>query len=167
MIQPIQRGAVALVLFGVIPLPVTGQSPVALPTYQLPVIALAQPLSGGAVQQDKPVVVFRFAAGEQGDPIDARSFAMSVDGRDRTSLFQMTVAEAWGPLISAAETINLGRHELVARICSARGACSMTTATIAVSAAGLSSDAPASKNQQKKTRILDALLGALRTLLKS
>jgi hypothetical protein len=168
MIQPIRRGVIALILFGVIPLPATGQNPtIVLPTYQLPVIALAQPLSGGVVQQDKPVVVFRFAAGEQGDPIDARSFAMSVDGQDRTSLFQMTVAEAWGPLIPAAETINLGRHEIAARICSARGACNTTTASVTIAATGPTSGTPASKTQKKKTQILDALLGALRTLLKS
>lgn len=171
MIKPIWRGAIAPILSGVIPLAVMGQNPAqppaALSPYQAPAIALAQPRSGGTVPQDRPVVVFRFAAGEPTDPIDARSFAVSVDGEDHTRLFQMTAAEAWGPLTPPAELIDVGRHEIVARICSARGACSTTSALITVEAAGPDAGDRANKTRRKKVQILDALLGALRTLLKS
>jgi hypothetical protein len=43
-----------------------------LAAYRAPTIALVQPPAGGSVPQDKPVVVFRFAAGEPDDPIDSR-----------------------------------------------------------------------------------------------
>jgi hypothetical protein len=138
-----------------------------LSPYQAPVIALAQPLNGGSVPQDRPVVVFRFSAGEATDPIDSRSFAVSVDGKDHTPLFQMTATEAWGPLNAADQHIGIGRHEVVARICSARGACSTTTALITVGAAGPGNGSGEGNKQGKKMQMLDALLGALRTLLKS
>jgi hypothetical protein len=168
-IPHVLRAAAAIILACVVAAPLMGQDvaqPSAnLPTYRAPLIALAQPLSGGVVAQDKPVIVFRFAAGEPEDPVDARSFAVSVDGEDRTQLFQMTMTEAWGPLASSAESIALGSHELVARICSARGACGTATAVVTVAPPGPGASAPAVKIH-RKTKILDALFGALRTLLK-
>lgn len=171
MIKSNWRRLVAPILFGVFPFPVSGQLAV-LPSapvspYRAPIIALAQPPDGGTVPQDKPVVVFRFTSGEPEDPIDVRSLAVSVDGKDHTSLFQMTAAEAWGPLSSGTQVIDIGGHEVVARICSARGACSTTTALITVGPAGPVAGDAANKAHSKKVQILDALLGALRTLLKS
>jgi hypothetical protein len=157
-------GAIIPVLSGVLPFPVSGQGPPAVSPYRLPVIALAQPATGSALPQDKPVVLFRFAAGEATDPIDLGSFAVSVDGENRTSLFQMSGAEAWGPLSSGADRITLGEHEVVARICSARGACSTTIALVTVGPAGPDG---AHKPQKKKLQFIEALLSALRTLLKS
>jgi hypothetical protein len=158
VIKSMWCGAIIPVLSGVLPFPVSGQGPPVVPPYRLPVIALAQPVTGSALPQDKPVVLFRFAAGEATDPIDLGSFAVSVDGENRTALFQMSGAEAWGPLTSEADRIELGEHELVARICSSRGACSTTTAPGPVGSR---------KPQKKKLQFLDALLGALRTLIKS
>ncbi|HEX6250020.1 MAG TPA: hypothetical protein VFZ56_01145 [Gemmatimonadaceae bacterium] len=141
--------------------------PVPLPVYRAPVIALAQPAPGAAVPQDRPVVVFRFAAGEPGDPVDARSFAVTVDGEDRTELFQLSLAEAWGPLASPDDAIEPGSHEVVARICSARGACTATTALVTVGVSGVNTAASSGgKSTRKKRQFLDALLGALRTLLR-
>ena len=141
--------------------------PAPLPAYRAPVIALSQPAPGAAVPRDRPVVVFRFAAGEPGDPVDARSFAVTVDGEDRTELFQLSLAEAWRPLASPDDAIELGSHEVVARICSARGACTATTALVTVGASAVNEAGTASgKSTRKKRQLLDALLGALRTLLR-
>jgi hypothetical protein len=126
-----------------------------------------QPASGGSVPQDRPVVVWRFAAGDSADPIDARSFAVSVDGIDRSTLFQAARDAAWGPLApepnEQQRTIALGAHQLAARVCSVRGACSEVTATVTVVA---SATAPADKEaSDRKRTLIDLLLAALRRLL--
>ncbi|HEX6252525.1 MAG TPA: hypothetical protein VFZ56_13975 [Gemmatimonadaceae bacterium] len=140
--------------------------PAPLPAYRAPVIALAQPAPGGAVPQDRPVVVFRFAAGEPGDPVDARSFAVTVDGEDRTELFQLSLAVAWGPLASPDDAIEPGSHEVVARICSARGACIATTTLVTVGVSAVNTtESAGGKSTRKKKQLLDALFGALRTLI--
>src|SRR5690349_18729997 len=58
------------------PVPASASSP-ALMSYRPPAIALVQPLlppaGTGSVPRDRPAVVFRFAAGEPDDPLDARS----------------------------------------------------------------------------------------------
>jgi hypothetical protein len=165
------RGATAAIVFGIAQLAVAGASPAqtgaTLPPYRAPVIALAQPPNGGSVPQDKPVAVFRFTAGESTDPIDIGTFAVSVDGEEHTSLFQKTATEAWGPISDGAKQIELGNHQIVARICSSRGACSTTTAMITVGAAGPASSAHEAKGAKTKAKILDAVFSALRTLLRS
>lgn len=171
MNNSVLRGFAALALSAAISLPLPaqyfGQSPGVLPAYQAPLIALSQPLNGGSVPQDKPVVVFRFSAAEQADPIDARSFAVAVDGEDHTSLFKMTATEAWGPLAPATKLISVGQHQLVARICSTRGACNTASALVNVaSGAPASSDAD-SKSPSKKRQVFDALIGAIRTLIRN
>ncbi|HEY2854902.1 MAG TPA: hypothetical protein VGJ18_18740 [Gemmatimonadaceae bacterium] len=42
--------------------------------------------------------MFRFATGDSSDPIDTHSFAVAVDGKDRTALFQEAGDVAFGPL---------------------------------------------------------------------
>ena len=108
--------------------------PEASPSYRSPTIAIVQPHAGGAIPQDKPVVMFRFASGEPGDPIDAASFAVALDGVDRTVGFQVSATEGWGALVSGTReaTLALGSHVLEARICSARGACATTSTAIVV-----------------------------------
>jgi hypothetical protein len=140
--------------------------PPQVPAYRAPLLAMVQPAEGGVVPQDRPVVVFRFTAGEAGDPIDARSFAVTVAGEDRTVLFQLSATEAWGPLVAPGLTIERGTHELEARICSARGACSLTRATVTVGPSGPGSTAAGAKQSQRRTQLVDALLSALRTLLR-
>jgi hypothetical protein len=69
------------------------------------------------------------------DPVDARTFAVTVDGVDRTALFQVTADEAWGALAkpgSADSLIALGSHAVLARVCSARGACAEAATTVLV-----------------------------------
>jgi hypothetical protein len=145
--------------------PPVAQEPVA--PYRPPVIALVQPPAMGSVQSDKPILVFRFAAGEPGDPIDVGSFAITVDGADRTPLFQVTATEAWGPLRqvdprAAPNPDAAASHDVAARICSARGACASVTATVSVSA---SPAVAAPETASRREGWLDLLLRAARRLL--
>jgi len=169
-----------------VPQPQPSSSAPGIGPYRPPVIALAQPAEGATLPQDKPVVVFRFAQGEPNDPIDLASFAVVVDGHDRTRLFQVTAAEAWGPLTSAPvapndSTIASGIHQLSARVCSARGACGFTAATLTVvpsvagsqgtqpnshpAAAGAAADSLAKSAPSRRQRVIDAVLSALSKLL--
>lgn len=115
------------------------QQPVPAPplaSYRPLELALVQPATGGIVPQDRPVVVFRFAPGDSTDPIDARSFAITVDGVDRTSSFQATREMAVGLLVrdSAANSpaFTPGIHQLHARVCSLRGVCTELDASVTV-----------------------------------
>ena len=168
------RGATPLVLAAalaraaVAPLgaqqPPLAQAPVA--AYRPPVIALVQPPPGGSVPSDKPVVVFRFAPSDSSDPIDARSFAVTVDGEDRTALFQVTATEAWGSLLPApiegSGAAPTGLHQVAARICSIRGACAEVSERVTLVA---SEAAAAEAPIDRKRGLLDLLLLALRKLI--
>lgn len=144
------------------PPPAPQAPPVAGAPYRAPMIALVQPANGGTLPQDKPVVVFRFSQGEAADPIDAGSLAVTVDGRDRTSLFRVTAAEAWGPIADDAPPLAAGPHQVTARICSTRGACAAVGATlIAVADPGGLSPPP----QKRRDWLIDLVLQAARKLL--
>lgn len=154
------------------PAPASGQpsQPAAvmqLPTYRLPVLALVQPTAGGNVPQDRPVVVFRFAPGEPNDPIDAGSFAVTVDGKNRSGLFQVSSGDAWGALAPPQEgaepAISLGPHHVAARICSIRGACSETAATVIL--VGSSAAVHETTAPDRKRAIIDVILSTFRKLL--
>lgn len=94
-----------------------------------PQLALVAPSSGESLPQDKPSIVLRYARGALDDPLDLTSLVVLVDGEDRSSQFHADSTEAWGsidPLTtgrSAGQPLALGVHQLVARICSARGIC--------------------------------------------
>lgn len=150
------------------PTPQPGQVP-ALPTYHAPTIIVAAPSDGTPLPEDKPVAVLRFMSVEATDPIDALSFSVAVDGKDRTSLFQATPGEAWGPLAAPSETLAAGQHDLIARICTSHGECgtAKATITVAASASGLQvTAAKAAEAKQKKTKILDAVVQAVRVLFR-
>ena len=136
--------------------------------YRLPAIALVQPQDEGAVYQDRPVIVLRFAAGEPTDPIDATSLTVNVDGIDRSKLFQASGSDAWGPLApnaAADPPFPLGAHRITARICSQRGACTMTQATVfAIANAASATGAPTTARSIHQ-RILDAALNAARKII--
>jgi hypothetical protein len=138
----------------------------ALPPYHPPVLALAQPAAGTGLPQDRPVVVLRFAQGEPNDPIDVGSFAVAVDGQDRTRQFQVTASEAWGTLAAPDDdsAIDAGAHQLAARICSARGACTELSATVSVvpPTVGGVVDEP---RDTRRRKLLTTLLDALRKIL--
>jgi hypothetical protein len=122
--------------------------------YRLPSIVMVQPLDGGSVPRDRPIVVFRLAAGEPTDPIDTRTFALSVDGADRTAAFE--------PDTRPADVGGGTTHTIAARICSQRGACTAMTATVGtVVSPAVGTGAPATR----KARLIDLLLTAARKLL--
>lgn len=142
------------------------QQPAPANAYRLPSIVMVQPLDGGSVPRDKPIVVFRLTAGEPTDPIDTRSFAVTVDGADRTAAFEVTATEAWGPVaepdVRPADTGGGATHTIAARICSHRGACAAMTATVGTAA----SPAVAGGSEPTRTaRLLDLLLIAVKKLL--
>jgi hypothetical protein len=143
---------------------------VVLPAYRPPVITLAQPTEGAALPEDKPIVVFRFASVEPMDPLDALSFSVLVDGSDVTSLFQLSQGEAWGRLADVGRLLGTGEHQVSARICSSHGTCGATKATVNVasisSALQASSSAATSKGSPRKQHILDAVLQAVRVLIR-
>lgn len=151
------------------PTPPTSAPTPAIAPYRAPSIALVEPLDGGVVYQDRPVIVLRFASGEPTDPIDASSFRIDVDGTDQTKLFQTSASEAWGPLAPAAgePPLGAGPHHISARICSSRGACAMAQATVSAIPVAASTPAiatPAAKRSLHQ-RLLDAALNAARRIL--
>jgi hypothetical protein len=152
------------------PVPTTPSAPPApLPAYRAPSIIVAAPADGTPLPEDKPVAVLRFMSVEPTDPIDALSFSVAIDGKDRTALFQATQGEAWGPLAGSGETLAAGQHELAARICTSHGECGTAKATVTVvaSASGLQvTAAKAAEAKQKKTKILDAVVQAVRVLFR-
>jgi hypothetical protein len=143
----------------------------AILAYRAPALALAQPPGGGTVPADRPAVVFRFAVGEPDDPLDTRSFTVAVDGHDRTVLFQLSAAQAWGPLVPPNENggaLAVGAHQITARICSTRGACATVSATITAvtDAAAVAPNAVApTAVVSTKSRILDLLLSGAKRLI--
>jgi hypothetical protein len=140
--------------------------PQAIMGYRAPVIALVQPLAGQSLPQDKAVIILRFASGEPSDQLDASSFGVWVNGASRTALFQVTGTDAWGPLSDPrAGTLSPGAFQVTARICSTRGSCGTTAATVTVTA----SDVGTSKDDgsSRKQRLIDLLLAGLRRLVGS
>jgi hypothetical protein len=138
-----------------------------LAPYRAPVLALVQPATG-TVTQDKPVVVFRFAQGEPTDPIDLASFAVSVDGEDRTGLFQVAGGDAWGPLDPPGDdALTVGAHQVVARICSTRGACASAASAVIVMPPLVQPAAAGTPDEKRsrKRKVLDAVIGVGRKLL--
>jgi hypothetical protein len=140
-------------------------SPTIVAAYRAPTMALVQPTPGVALPQDRAVLIFRFAQGEPSDPVDASSFAVWVNGVNRAALFQVTSGEAWGPLSDvqgAAPLPSPGAYQVTARICSTRGACGTTTATVSVVASERTSPEP---NQSRRQRLIDLLLTGARRLV--
>lgn len=152
-----------------VPLPGQPSTPTVagqLPAYRPPALALVQSAAGGSVPQDRPVVVFRFVPGEPNDLIDVRSFAVSVDGVDRTSLFQVSPGEAWGSLapLDNASALATGAHQLVARICSSRGVCAELSATVSGVPSAVENAEPTHASARRR-KLLGALLDAVRKIL--
>jgi hypothetical protein len=152
------------------PSPSPTATPGMLAPYRAPLIALVQPAgtAGGFVPQDRPVVVFRFAAGEADDPLDVRSLVVAVDGADRTVLFQTSASEAWGALADDEAVrrgkLAAGAHRVAARICSARGACGSTEAQVLV-VPGLVTEKATAADESRRRRVLGAVLGIARRLI--
>ena len=138
------------------------------PGYRAPTLIVAAPADGAPLPEDKPVAVLRFMSAEASDPIDALSFSVAVDGKDKTALFQATSGEAWGPLAGADESIAPGQHDLAARVCTAHGACTTVKAAVMVvaEASGLPVAGAKAEAKQKKSRFFDAVVQAIRVLFR-
>jgi hypothetical protein len=157
--------------------PLASTLPPGIAAYRQPVIAMVQPVAngtqGGNVPRDKPVVVYRFAAGEVSDPLDATSFAVNVNGpgvtesgRSRTVLFQVGANEAWGPLADPkGPLLAPGAYQVTARICSARGACASSTSTVTVSPSATDPSNTTERSQSRKEKLIDLLLSGAKRLL--
>lgn len=146
--------------------PATPQTP-QIAAYRPPAIVLVQPADGGTIPQDKPVVAFRFAPGEPGDALDLSTFRVAADGVDQSNRFQLSASEAWGALVSSApdEPIAAGSHQVAARICSSRGACGETQATVSVVPPLTPADSTGLRRPSRRERVIDALLAAVKRLL--
>src|SRR5688500_13265599 len=99
--------------------------------YGLPTLVLAYPAPGVSVPGDNATVVFRYAWGDNGDPLDLRTFRVLVDGVDRTSHFRATADAAWGTIVQGGQS-GIQAHDVHARVCTVRGACAELGAIITV-----------------------------------
>jgi hypothetical protein len=166
---PFPRAAIAVALVSAGRGSVLGAQSTAPAPYRAPTIALVQPPAGGSVPRDKPVVMLRFARGEPTDPLDVRTFAVTVDGVDRTALFQVTADEAWGALAkpeSGDSLIAIGTHAVVARVCSVRGACGETATPVLIVEAPTAGATPApSRPKSTRARVIELVLDAVRKLI--
>ena len=150
--------------------PASPAPPVVAPR-RVPVIALVQPREGEPLPSDRPVVVLRFAAGETEDPLDMRSFSVTVDSVDRTSAFVVAAGEAWGPIEAgedSASRVAVHPRRVTARICTVRGTCALASALVTVVTApnGVASDSSATRtSDRRRERLIEAILTALRKVL--
>lgn len=141
--------------------------PAAATEYGKPTLALVQPAPGASVPIDRPILVFRFGPGVPTDLIDARSFSVSVDGQDRSALFQVATTEAWGsmasPPLDSQTPLGVGSHQVAARICSVRGLCTEVVALVNATAPAAIA-APAATSDRKRS-VIDLILTAARKIL--
>ena len=167
-------GAAMLIAGSAVSSSAVAKDPAVPAPYRPRAIALVQPSGGRSIPRDRAVVVFRFAASEPGDPIDARTFAVSVRGVDHGAHFQVTAGEAWGALGDPASADSLlapGTHEVTARICSVRGACGTTVSMIAVTgnvdrgADAIGASSKAGSQPSARAQFIARLLDAVRRLL--
>ena len=86
-----------------------------------PILVLSYPAPGVSVPGDNATVVFRYAMDDASDPLDLRSFRITVDGVDRTSHFRVTADAAWGAIAHGGDA-GLRAHDVRARVCTIRGA---------------------------------------------
>jgi hypothetical protein len=162
-----------------VPIPMPPPAPVPMPPvtvvappppqpimgYRAPAIALVQPVAGQSLPQDKAVIILRFAVGEPSDQLDASSFGVWVNGANRAALFQVAGTEAWGPLSDPRSgPLAPGVYQVTARICSTRGTCGTTAATVTVTASDVGT-AKADDAASRKQRLIDLLLAGLRRLV--
>jgi hypothetical protein len=111
--------------------------------------------------------MFRFATSDSTDPIDTHSFAVAVDGKDRTTLFQVAGDVAFGPLAPPPNehqvAITVGPHSVAARVCSTRSLCGEVAATVTVAASAALS--PEETHVSAIQTLLDLLLTLIKRLL--
>ena len=129
-----------------------------------PSLVLSHPTPGVSVPGDNATVVFRYAIKDAGDPLDLRTFRITVDGVDWTSHFRVTADAAWGTIAQGAEP-GLRAYEVRARICTIRGLCAELSAVVTV----LTAPRVATGNGGRKARwvrVVDVTLEMLRRLMR-
>jgi hypothetical protein len=132
-------------------------------TYTPPRLVLAYPAPGVSIPGDNATVLFEYASIDV-DPLDLRSFRVTVDGSDRTSHFRVTASAAWGT-VAGADATGIRAHDVRARICSIRGVCA--TADAIVTVAGSPMPAKPSTSMERRGKIIDVVLEMMRRLLRS
>lgn len=129
-----------------------------------PTLVLSYPAPGVSVPGDNATVVFRYAVDDASDPLDLRSFRISVDGVDRTSHFRVTADAAWGAIAQGIEA-GLRAHDVRARVCTIRGVCAELSSVVPVlTAPGVATLEGVGKTRW--VRVVDATLEMLRRLMR-
>jgi hypothetical protein len=82
----------------------------------------------------------------------------------RTASFQVGATEAWGALSDARE-VAPGAYQVTARICSTRGACGTTAATVTVASSATMPSEPMGESTSRRQRVIDLVLAALKRLI--
>lgn len=132
--------------------------------YGRPTLVLAYPAPGVSVPGDNATVVFRYAWGDSGDPLDLRTFRVLVDGVDRTSRFRATADAAWGTIVPGGQP-GIRAHDVHARVCTVRGACAELGAVVTViTPPGTANEEAPAKGRWVK--FADVALEMLRRLLR-
>jgi hypothetical protein len=129
-----------------------------------PTLVLSYPAPGVSVPGDNATVVFRYAVDDAIDPLDLRSFRITVDGVDRTSHFRVTADAAWGAIAQDVEA-GVRAYDVRACVCTIRGVCAELSAVVTV----LSAPRVAKLEGGRKARwarVVDVTLEMLRRLLR-
>ena len=129
-----------------------------------PTLVLAYPTPGVSVPGDNATVVFRYAMDDVSDPLDLRSFRITVDGVDRTSDFRVTAEAAWGAIAQGAEAGHRA-HDVRARVCTVRGVCSELSAVVTVLTAPRVAKVEGVR-RARWMRVVDVTLEMLRRLMR-
>ena len=86
----------------------------------------------------------------------------------RTKLFQVAGGDAWGPLDPPGDDVlSVGAHQVVARICSTRGACASAASAVIVMPPLVqpAGEAVPDEKKSRKRKVLDAVISVGRKLL--
>ena len=129
-----------------------------------PTLILSYPTPGVSVPGDNATVVFRYATDDAGDPLDLRSFRITVDGVDRTSHFRVTADAAWGSIAQGVEA-GLRAHDVRARVCTTRGVCAELSAVVTVLTASREAKSEGAR-RARWGRVVDVTLEMLRRLMR-
>lgn len=129
-----------------------------------PTLILSYPTPGVSVPGDNATVVFRYATDDAGDPLDLRSFRITVDGVDRTSHFRVTADAAWGSIAQGVEA-GLRAHDVRARVCTIRGVCAELSAVVTVLTASREAKSEGAR-RARWGRVVDVTLEMLRRLMR-
>jgi hypothetical protein len=154
----------------------TPAAPQCVAVYRPPLITMVRPVTngapGGTLPQDNPVIVFRFASSEAADSIDLKSVAVTAIGPKPQSISRALNVSSLGNTASGSladpngRELALGDYQVVARICSNRGACSSSRVTVSVVStwATPADSATIATTKSQRSGLIGLLLGAVKKL---